>query len=54
LWEGTVTLPPNAQDRYRLVVAEYEEYLIDDATPYNPTPSAKGRRLVFVEHVPLS
>jgi hypothetical protein len=55
LWNGTVTLSqaPSAQARYRLVIAEYEEYLVDDATPYNPTPSAKDRRLVFVEHVEL-
>lgn len=54
LWEGSVTLPeaPGAS-RYRLVIAEYEEYPVDDATPYAPPVSAKGRRLVFVEHVEL-
>jgi hypothetical protein len=56
LWQGTVTLPSDrpAHARYRLVVAEYEEYLVDDLTPYNATPSAKGRRLVFVDHVDLT
>jgi hypothetical protein len=56
LWQGTVTLPPHqpAGARYRLVVAEYEEYLVDDLTPYNPTPSAMSRRLVFVDHVELT
>jgi hypothetical protein len=56
LWQGTVTLPSDrpVHARYRLVVAEYEEYLVDDLTPYNPTPSAKGRRLVFVDHVDVT
>jgi hypothetical protein len=53
LWEGDVTLPPAAA-RYRLVIAEFEEYLVDDDHPYDPTPTQKGRRLVFVEHVELS
>jgi hypothetical protein len=55
LWQGTVRLPARRPDgqRYRLVVAEYEEYLVDDATPYNLTPSAKGRRLVYVDHVAI-
>jgi hypothetical protein len=53
LWEGTVTLP-HADDsaRYRLVIAEYEEHLIDGADIIN-APPRKGRRLVFVEHVAL-
>ena len=56
LWQGTVKLPqPLPQGvRYRLVVEEYEEYLIDDTTPYNKTPSAKERRLVFTDHVELT
>lgn len=56
LWQGSVTLPeaPDVDTRFRLVIAEYEEYLADDATPYSPTPTAKGRRLVFVEHVELT
>jgi hypothetical protein len=56
LWQGTVTLPAHqpAGASYRLVVAEYEEYLVDDPSPYNPTPSAKNRRLVFVDHVELT
>jgi hypothetical protein len=55
LWSGTVTLGENpvAGRRYRLVIAEYEEYLVDDSTPYVPPDTAKGRRLVFVEHVEL-
>jgi len=55
LWEGSVTLPANVQpgDRYRLAVAEFEEYIVDDATPYNKTPSAKDRRIVFLQYVPL-
>ena len=52
LWEGDVALPDDGS-RYRLVVAEYEEYLVDDAKPYDTTPSKKGRRIVFVEHVEL-
>jgi len=56
LWQGAVTLPsdPPAHARYRLVVAEYEEYLVDDVTAYNPPPSAKDRRLVFVDHIELT
>jgi hypothetical protein len=54
LWKGTVTLPRGAAgsaQRYRLVIAEYEEYFIDDDAPYNAVPTKKGRRLVFVEHI---
>jgi hypothetical protein len=52
LWEGTVTLPEAPADaRHRLVIAEYEEYLVDDDQPYDGIPTKKGRRLVFVEHV---
>ena len=56
LWEGTVTLPraPAGDARFRLVVAEYEEYPVDDERPYDKVPTQKGRRLVFVEHVELS
>lgn len=55
IWEGTVTLGPNSPPdaRYRIVVAEYEEYLVDDETPYDAIPTAKGRRVVFVEHVEM-
>jgi hypothetical protein len=55
LWEGTVTLPERPSDgaRYRLVVAEYEEYLVDGLAPYGVVPTAKDRRLVFVEHLEL-
>jgi hypothetical protein len=55
LWDGSVTLPskPVENARYRLAIAEYEEYLVDDATPYDPTPTKKDRRLVFIEYVEL-
>lgn len=53
LWKGTVTLPRGASsaERRRLVVAEYEEYFVDDDASYNALPLNKGRRLVFVEHI---
>ena len=35
------------------MIAEYEEYLADGLLPYGHTPTAKNRRLVFVEHVEL-
>ena len=54
LWEGDVTLPSPDSARHRLVIAEFEEYLVDDDRPYDRTPTQKGRRLVFVEHVELS
>lgn len=56
LWDGSVTIPqaPGGQTRYRLVIAEYEEYLVDDAYPYDKIPTRKERRLVFVEHVELT
>jgi hypothetical protein len=53
LWEGDVTLPSES-GRYRLVIAEFEEYLVDDSRPYDEVPTRKGRRLVFVEHVELA
>ncbi len=55
LWRGEVTLPAGARDgeRYRLVIAEYEEYLVDDRESDDPSATQKGRRLVFVEHVEL-
>jgi hypothetical protein len=62
LWDGTVTLPnaPTPDARYRIVIAEYEEYLTDDVpspgfpnVAYDTPPESKGRRLVFVEHVEL-
>jgi len=55
LWHGSVMLTnaPTAGRRYRMVIAEYEEYLVDDADPYTAPDSAKDRRLVFVEHVEL-
>ncbi len=55
LWEGSVTLPeaPSGAARYRLAIAEYEEYLVDDAMPYDRIPTKKDRRLVFMEYVDL-
>lgn len=56
LWEGSVTLPkaPGGPILYRLAIAEYEEYLVDDAFPYDPIPTKKDRRLVFIEYVELA
>ena len=56
LWEGDVTLPDALLDgtRHRLVVAEYEEYLVDDSRPYDKTPTSAKRRLVFVDHIEIS
>jgi hypothetical protein len=56
LWEGDVSLPASrpAGSRFRLVIAEYEEYLVDDDRPYDKVPTRKDRRLVFVEHVELT
>jgi hypothetical protein len=53
LWEHDVTIP-DKPGRYRLVIAEYEEYLIDDDRPYDNVPEKKERRLVFVEHIELT
>ena len=55
MWDGSVTLPqkPGVSTRYRLAIAEYEEYLVDDATPYDKIPTKKDRRLVFIEYVEL-
>lgn len=55
LWSGSVQLPtaPSASARYRVVVAEYEQYLTDGADPYETRFGAAGRRLVYVEHVEL-
>ena len=55
IWDGDITLPtaPGHGNRYRLVIAEYEEYIVDDQFPYN-IPTKKDRRMVFVEHVELS
>jgi hypothetical protein len=59
LWEGSVTLPAPtaAATRYRLAIAEYEEYLVDP--PGNPEYAydlyrkAKDRRMVFIEYVEM-
>jgi hypothetical protein len=62
LWDGRVELPTLlAEDaRLRLVVAEYEEYLIDPEPgvadvnqPDGVTELRVGRRLVFVEHLEI-
>jgi hypothetical protein len=55
LWEGDVDIPGGQPSgaRLRLVVAEFEEYLVDDDRPYDAVPTRKSRRLVFVEHVEL-
>ena len=54
LWQGSVILPEaDRSTRYRLAIAEYEEYLVDDATPYDARVTRKDRRLVFIEHVAL-
>jgi hypothetical protein len=57
LWTGTVTLPTQEagdKTRYRLAIAEYEEYLVDDDKPYDRFQTKKDRRLVFIEYVELS
>ena len=53
LYDGEIILPAMQGERYRLVIAEYEEYLTDDSRPYDRTPETKDKRLVFVEHVEL-
>ncbi|MEO7996565.1 MAG: hypothetical protein ABI852_03925 [Gemmatimonadaceae bacterium] len=56
LWDGQIELPtaPSSSNRYRVVVAEYEEYLADGPTPYDNPFEKTARRLVFVEHVELT
>jgi hypothetical protein len=56
MWDGSVTLPeaPTAFKRFRLVVAEFEEYLSDDAEPYDSRLTTKGRRMVYAEHTELT
>ncbi len=55
LWDGTVTLPAGLppDGRFRLVIAEYEEYIVDDDRRHVRVHTKKGRRLVFLEHVEL-
>ena len=58
LWEGSITLPvvpaSGLDRRRRLVIAEYEEYLVDDEdNAYDRFIKTKGRRLVFIEYVEL-
>jgi len=64
LWKGSVTLPvasaSGIEKRYRLAIAEYEEYLVDDdaddrgGDAYDSIPESKDRRLVFMEYVALN
>ncbi len=54
LYNGEITPPTTQGDRYRLMIAEYEEYLVDDDLPYEEVQEKKDRRLVFVEHVELA
>jgi hypothetical protein len=56
LWSGQVTVPEitNGLGPCRLVVAEYEEYIVDDDAPYQSPPKRKDRRVVFVEHHALN
>jgi hypothetical protein len=56
LWKGSVTLPqaPAEGARYRLAIAEYEEYFVDGDEPYDPVPTKKDQRLVFIEYVELA
>ena len=54
LWDGCVTLPKDTDARFRLAIAEYEEYIVDDAdNAYDKWIKTKGRRLVFMEYVEL-
>jgi hypothetical protein len=58
LWKGSVTLPTvpasGIDRRYRLAIAEYEEYIVDDEDDaYDRFIKTKGRRLVFIEYVEL-
>jgi hypothetical protein len=43
----------SCSERYRLVIAEYEEYIVEDDRQYDKVPEKKDRRLVFVEHVEM-
>ena len=54
LWEGTIGGVAAMAHRRRIVVAEYEEYLVDDERPYDKVPRRKDRRIVYVEHIELS
>lgn len=55
LWDGRIELPEPDGAELRLVIAEYEEYAIDGPAPrYSMTSTKTGRRLAFVEHVPIA
>ena len=55
LWDGRIDQPEPDGAELRLVIAEQEEYAIDGPAPRHSMTSAKtGRRLVFVEHVPVA
>ncbi|HEY7339089.1 MAG TPA: hypothetical protein VH639_29645 [Bryobacteraceae bacterium] len=51
LWSGQITVPEAATGGwpYRVVVAEYEEYMVDDGMPYQQPSTRKDRRQVFVD-----
>jgi hypothetical protein len=53
MWSGTVHVTGNQETALRLAIAEYEEYLVDDDHPYDGVPRKSGRRLVYLEYVPL-
>jgi hypothetical protein len=55
LWDGGIDLPEPDGSELRLVIAEDEEYAIDGPSPrHSITSSRTGRRLVFVERVPIA
>ena len=56
IWAGNQILPMalDIGERYRLVIAEYEEYIVDGNALDDVTPDRKDRRLVFVEHIELT
>ncbi|MCT0208261.1 hypothetical protein KQ305_11180 [Synechococcus sp. CS-1332] len=55
LWDGRLDIPEGLDGRLRLVVAEYEEYPVDGPPKQDGVKQVlSGRRLVFVEHVPLT
>jgi hypothetical protein len=54
LWKGKVDVNLKDGQQRRLVVAEYEQYLVDDDYPYDGFVSKRGQRMVFVEHVALT
>jgi hypothetical protein len=48
-------MQPGEGIRYRLVIAGYEEYLVDEQRrSYHNVVEKKDRRLIFVEHIELT